>query len=221
MARNELDYNPIVRRRNLQYQRKQRKHQQEQVARWKQQQQEQQLRHRQQQQQQQQPIQLNGIDSNLLNQQQQQHVHVPYYSNDHHGVGDYDNDDDNDDDYYYDDPMLHVNTLRLHIYRDRRVAACTDNFERFKMIEQLNDFSTHYRDLLKIASTSLPFPLIQMARTFLFLWVFTIPFVLRGVINEIYVGMLFVFFLTYGFIGLEIVSMKLMFPFGKLICFRI
>ena len=115
--------------------------------------------------------------------------------------------------------MLHANALRLHLYRDRRIVQYTDSYERFQLIELLNSYMSNYRDLLKLASTSLPFPLIQMARTFLFLWVFTIPFVLRGVIHEVYVGMLFVFFLTYGFIGLEIVSMKLMFPFGKLVFF--
>jgi predicted membrane chloride channel (bestrophin family) len=113
-----------------------------------------------------------------------------------------------------DDPMLHVHALRLHLYRDVRIQKVADNFTRFKLLDVLDDFTQQYRSLLKLASTPLPFPMIQMARTFLFLWTFSIPFVLRGVINEIYVGMIFVFFLTYGFIGLEIVSMKLMFPFG-------
>jgi predicted membrane chloride channel (bestrophin family) len=113
-----------------------------------------------------------------------------------------------------DDPMIHVHALRLHLYRDVRIQKVADNFTRFKLLDVLDDFTQQYRSLLKLASTPLPFPMIQMARTFLFLWTFSIPFVLRGVINEIYVGMIFVFFLTYGFIGLEIVSMKLMFPFG-------
>jgi len=56
--------------------------------------------------------------------------------------------------------------------------------------------------------------LLQMGRTFLFLWTFTIPFVLRGVVDEIIPAMAFVFFLTYGFIGLELVAIKMMDPFG-------
>ena len=38
--------------------------------------------------------------------------------------------------------------------------------------------------------------------------------VLRGVVSEIYSAMAFVFFLTYGFVGLELVAIKLMSPFG-------
>lgn len=86
--------------------------------------------------------------------------------------------------------------------------------ERMKMVDMLHDFVANYRNLLICASTPIPFPLIQMGRTFLFLWTFSIPLVLRGVVSEIYTGMAFVFFLTYGFVGLELVAMKLMFPFG-------
>ena len=78
----------------------------------------------------------------------------------------------------------------------------------------LNEFDIHYRNLLKWASTPLPFPLVQMGRTFLFLWTFTIPFVLRGVVEERFSAMIFVFFLTYGFIGLEVVALKLLSAFG-------
>lgn len=40
------------------------------------------------------------------------------------------------------------------------------------------------------------------------------PFALVGIIEEIISVMIFVFFLTYGFIGLEFVSMQLLSPFG-------
>jgi Bestrophin, RFP-TM, chloride channel len=52
-------------------------------------------------------------------------------------------------------------------------------------------------------------------RTFLFIWTFTIPLVLRGVVSDTLPAMAFVFFLTYGFIGLEVCSIKLMNPFGE------
>ena len=40
------------------------------------------------------------------------------------------------------------------------------------------------------------------------------PFALVGIVDEIVSVLVFVFFLTYGFIGLEFVSMKLLHPFG-------
>jgi predicted membrane chloride channel (bestrophin family) len=82
-------------------------------------------------------------------------------------------------------------------------------------MDMTNSFANSYATLLELASTPLPFPLTQMARTFLFLWTFSIPFVLRGVVDESFIAMIFVFFLTYGFVGLELVAMKLMHPFGE------
>ena len=129
-----------------------------------------------------------------------------------------------------DDPMSHVQMLRSHLYTvnqqiidSNTTTSTNDNqtnpprlelFERMKMIDVLNEFVVHYRNLLKCASTPLSFQLVQMGRTFLFLWTFSIPLVLRGVVSEIYSATAFVFFLTYGFVGLELVSMKLMNPFG-------
>jgi predicted membrane chloride channel (bestrophin family) len=122
-----------------------------------------------------------------------------------------------------DDPMLHVQALRLHLYtineqlfqgEDDPTMRRLEMLERMRMLDQLDEFTVHYRNLLKCASTPLPFTMVQMGRTFLFLWTFTIPLVLRGVVNEIYSAMVFVFFLTYGFVGLELVGMKLMNPFG-------
>jgi predicted membrane chloride channel (bestrophin family) len=131
--------------------------------------------------------------------------------------------------------MVHVQALRLHLFNgcviDEKNAGSNNNssssnrdlvsvdfqlLERVTLLNMLNDYVHEYRNLLKLASTPIPFPLIQMARTFLFLWTFTIPLVLRGVVGGegVWVALVFVFFLTYGFIGLELVAMKLMYPFG-------
>lgn len=72
----------------------------------------------------------------------------------------------------------------------------------------------HAFDKIMNSRNSIPFPWLQMARTFLFIWTFTIPLVLRGVTQEIWSATAFVFFLTYGLIGLELVSMKMLDPFG-------
>lgn len=118
-----------------------------------------------------------------------------------------------------DDPMMHVQALRSHLYTINVQIDLPENdqlqlFERMKMCDMLNEFVINYRNLLQCSSTPMPFALLQMGRTFLFLWTFTIPLVLRGVVDEIYAALVFVFFLTYGFIGLELVAMKLMNPFG-------
>jgi predicted membrane chloride channel (bestrophin family) len=112
-----------------------------------------------------------------------------------------------------DDPMFHVQALRLHLYNGSHVLEHPlELMEKMKLVDMLNEFVTHYRDLLKLAST--PFPLLDLTRTFLLVYIFTIPFALRGVVDDAFVAIMFVFFLTYGFVGLELVAMKLMYPFG-------
>jgi len=54
-----------------------------------------------------------------------------------------------------------------------------------------------------------------MGRTFLFFWVFTLPFALVNDMGEVRVADLaIIFFLTYGYVGLEFVSMEMDDPFG-------
>jgi len=67
---------------------------------------------------------------------------------------------------------------------------------------------------MKVVTTPFPFPLVQMTRTFLFLWVFTLPFALTYDIGQFPALLMIVFFVTYGFIGLEFVSIELDDPFG-------
>jgi len=116
---------------------------------------------------------------------------------------------------FHEDPMIHMQILRHLLYNDvLQVDTRIELLERAKMIDMLNDFAYYYRSLLILASTPLPFPLVQMGRTFLFIWTFSIPFVLLGIFSELVSAFFFIFFLTYGFLGLEFVSMKLLDPFG-------
>jgi hypothetical protein len=55
----------------------------------------------------------------------------------------------------------------------------------------------------------------QMTRTFLFLYVFTVPFVLLNDASSLSAHCFIVFLLTYGFVGLEVVSIELDNPFGN------
>ena len=51
-------------------------------------------------------------------------------------------------------------------------------------------------------------------RTFLFLYVFTVPFVMLGDESSLFAHCFAVFLLTYGFVGLELVAIEMDNPFG-------
>ena len=114
------------------------------------------------------------------------------------------------------DPMIYVHKLcyHLHIQSDPNISL--ELMERITLQKQIGLYMESYRHLLDVASTPLPYALVQMGRAFLFLWTFSMPLVLlqSGSFTDLGTAMVFLFFLTYGFIGLELVSMKLASPFG-------
>lgn len=122
----------------------------------------------------------------------------------------------------FEDPMVLVHALRSHLYHgsDGLVrsgeAPRLQLLERCKLMDLLHEFIVSYRDLLRLASTSLPFVLVQMGRTFIFIWTLTIPCVLVGedFFEKYPSAFFFVVLLTYGFLGLEFVSRSLSNPFG-------
>lgn len=71
-----------------------------------------------------------------------------------------------------------------------------------------------FHSIRQISSTPYPFPLLQMSRTFLFLWVFSLPFSLTHDIDNPIQNCIMMFVITYGFLGLEYVSLELDDPFG-------
>mmetsp|Transcript_3242 Transcript_3242/g.4551 ORF Transcript_3242/g.4551 Transcript_3242/m.4551 type:complete len:567 (+) Transcript_3242:23-1723(+) len=89
--------------------------------------------------------------------------------------------------------------------------------EELKLLSFVVEFVKAFHDIKTLTTTPFPFPLVQMTRTFLFFWVFTLPLALVQSSNtrEPFEIMLILFFLTYGFIGLEYVSMELDDPFGE------
>jgi putative membrane protein len=114
------------------------------------------------------------------------------------------------------DPLTHVKFLRSQICSGSSVLPTEmPLLEKSKLLDTLSRFVDSHEGMLKLASTPLPFPLVQMGRTFLFLWIFSMPLVLVGhVFYDLYSTVVFVFFLTYGFIGLEFVGMQMLNPFG-------
>ena len=83
----------------------------------------------------------------------------------------------------------------------------------------VNAFMDGYHGLFKFVTTPVPFPLIQMTSTFLWLYVFTVPFALLSADDNSWVAAishcLVVFVLTYGFAGMELISVQLDDPFGE------
>lgn len=84
-------------------------------------------------------------------------------------------------------------------------------------INHLNRDLHHLGSLQKLLTTPVPFPLIQMTTTFLFFYLFTVPFALLSD-NETLIDAIshciVIFLLTYGFMGMQFVSIDFDDPFG-------
>jgi hypothetical protein len=72
-----------------------------------------------------------------------------------------------------------------------------------------------YYRMQKFLTTPFPFPLAQMARTFLFFYLYTVPVAMLHDVSIPIAHCIVIFFLTYGFMGLEYVSIELDDPFGS------
>lgn len=62
----------------------------------------------------------------------------------------------------------------------------------------VSDFITGYHGLTKLIDTQFPFPLAQMTRTFVYIWVYSLPWVLYNDEIQVTPLILIVFFITYG-----------------------
>uniref|UniRef100_A0A7S3LA19 Bestrophin homolog n=1 Tax=Amphora coffeiformis TaxID=265554 RepID=A0A7S3LA19_9STRA len=82
------------------------------------------------------------------------------------------------------------------------------------LIHYVSAFNKAYHGFRDLVFTPYPFPLAQMTRIFLFFWVYSLPLVLLEQMANIYDTLVIVFFMTFGFIGVEYVSMTLDDPFG-------
>ena len=70
--------------------------------------------------------------------------------------------------------------------------------KELKLYSFVSDFEAAYHGLMKLVTTPFPFPLVQMTRTFLFIWVFTLPWVLVNDLQKTSALIFTVFFITYG-----------------------
>lgn len=101
---------------------------------------------------------------------------------------------------------VHSNTIRL-------TEPIPIQLE-LKVFTSIDNFMNGYYNMRKFLTTPVPFPLIQMSRTLMFTYVFTVPFVMLSDKSSDFAHCFIVFLLTYGFMGLEMIAMELDNPFG-------
>jgi predicted membrane chloride channel (bestrophin family) len=77
-----------------------------------------------------------------------------------------------------------------------------------------NHILTSLYRVIGIVTTPIPFPMVQMSRTFLFFYIYTLPSALLTASSTPAADLVVLFIVTYGFIGLELISIELDDPFG-------
>jgi len=116
-------------------------------------------------------------------------------------------------------PTIAAFTLRKQLASKnngkRRLGSIAEEIQLLSFVEQ---YTKAYENLRAIMTTPYVFPLLQMTRTFLFIWTFTLPFALIDDYDNMACAYLMIFIITYGFIGLECVCMELQDPFGTDAC---
>ena len=92
-----------------------------------------------------------------------------------------------------------------------------DSMQVKQLTDQVELFLEGFHGIRVYLTIPLPFSMIQMARIFLVLYVFTMPFAILSADLKLadFQVVLLVMLMTYGFMGLEIVSTNLDDPFGS------
>ena len=121
-------------------------------------------------------------------------------------------------------PLTHAFSLRQTLLAHRLDPTLLDNdavwlhpCNEERVLWQLTDqFVKAVEELAIYMTTPLPFPLVQMAKTFLLVWLVTLPFVFAvAETSQLVVSTLMIVLITYGFAGLEVVAMELSDCFGE------
>lgn len=114
-------------------------------------------------------------------------------------------------------PLILACHLRKTILSQRTGAFKENNLnivEELKLLASVKLFMSSWKGLTKLITTPYPFPIVQMGRLFLLFWLLSIPFVLSAHIEDPIQIVIVIVFITYGFAGLECVSIELDDPFG-------
>jgi len=81
------------------------------------------------------------------------------------------------------------------------------------LLARTSTFMAEFHNLLKFATTPVPFVLVQMGRTILFIWVLLLTFVVSN--NSLFFAMFCVVIITYGFMGLTLAEVEMHDPLGR------
>jgi predicted membrane chloride channel (bestrophin family) len=112
-------------------------------------------------------------------------------------------------------PFIMSQHVRIAIYDHKKCLANEVSAPfMLKFNGLLDGFVGAYNNQEQMFKTPMPFPMVQMARTMMFLWIYSLPFALSTDSSTLYVHCAIVFLLTYAFMGLETVSLQLDDPFG-------
>mmetsp|Transcript_13648 Transcript_13648/g.20783 ORF Transcript_13648/g.20783 Transcript_13648/m.20783 type:complete len:354 (+) Transcript_13648:67-1128(+) len=112
-------------------------------------------------------------------------------------------------------PIYQAYLLRKHVYSQRFCnEPLMDAIKEKNIIGAIDSFMGGFYGIRKFLTTPIPFPVVQMARTFLFFYVFTVPFDLLTDKSGLFAHCIIIFILTFGFMGLEFVAIELSNPFG-------
>jgi putative membrane protein len=115
-------------------------------------------------------------------------------------------------------PPLLAYKLRLRLGEgETQLSGRPDAYRFFNNYSAVDSFMESYYLLRKHMTTPFPFPMEQMNRTFLYFYIFTVPLTLLEDVKEKYpyLQMLVTVFLTYGFVGLQLIAVELDDPFGN------
>ena len=116
------------------------------------------------------------------------------------------------------DLNLRVPTMLAHqLCQTVALMPQLDSMQVKQLTDQVELFLEGFHGIRVYLNIPLPFSMIQMARIFLVLYVFTMPFAILSADLKLADAqvVLLVFIMTYGFMGLEIVSTNLDDPFGS------
>lgn len=87
--------------------------------------------------------------------------------------------------------------------------------QELELLQLTTNIIAAYGDIMQYMTTPYPFPLVQMTRTILLFYIFTLPFAIASDIQQTFPYLLIIFIITYGFVGLELISIEIDDPFGQ------
>jgi predicted membrane chloride channel (bestrophin family) len=107
--------------------------------------------------------------------------------------------------------LLMRNTI---VENSKRLPKPLEIQQEMKLLASVDACNAAFAGIRKFNSTPTPFPLIQMERTFLFLYIYTVPFIFAHDKSSTFAHCFAIFLLTYGLLGLEVIAIQLDDPFG-------